>query len=156
MKNRTEFFYFLPSLDLKRLEYYTIVKILRYVPFIKMVPYLRACIFNMTIFCKRVIRWQSLILIANVSFESGQWLRNIIRIDNTTSFVIRCSFTIYFQLKPPLILLKGSNFALSPSCEWWCLFLALNQWSTSLDVCYHNLNYLLANWIWLLININLY
>ena len=26
MKNKTEFFYFLPSLDLKRLEYYTIVK----------------------------------------------------------------------------------------------------------------------------------
>ena len=110
----------------------------------------------MTIFCKRVIRWQSLIHKANVSFESGQWLSNIIRINSTTSFVIRCSFTIYFQLKPPLILLKGSNFALTPSCEWWCLFLALNQWATSLDVCYHNLNYLLANWIWLLININLY
>ena len=26
MKNQTEFLYFLPSLDLKRLEYYTIVK----------------------------------------------------------------------------------------------------------------------------------
>lgn len=44
MKNQTEFFYFLPSLDLKHLEYYTIVKKLRYVPFIKMVPYLRTCI----------------------------------------------------------------------------------------------------------------
>ena len=33
MKNQTEFFYYLPSLDLKRLEYYTMVKKIKICPF---------------------------------------------------------------------------------------------------------------------------